>query len=224
MDLRVTDDKIDARVASDILRGITYPKPPLDPRCEIRTIADIGANLGAATLYFLSLWPEAIVHCWEPNPKALACLRRNTSCNVHIHPYGLWSSNEKRQLGCLARTVCSSLYRNKDYGDLLEIELRSAKEELAIEPWSVIKMDVEGAEREILPCAADSFRQAAVVYLEYHTMKDRLLVEEVLAKTHYLFHAKLQSPWQGELGYIRSDCADPLLMQNADFVNAQPND
>jgi FkbM family methyltransferase len=40
-------------------------------------IVDCGANIGMATLYFKSLYPDATVLAFEPDPAAFACLQEN---------------------------------------------------------------------------------------------------------------------------------------------------
>jgi FkbM family methyltransferase len=45
-------------------------------RCDGRVFVDIGANIGVAALYFLTRRPDTRVHCYEPDPRNVARLRR----------------------------------------------------------------------------------------------------------------------------------------------------
>src|SRR6185295_2686495 len=56
-------------------------------------IIDAGANIGLATLFFKYRYPNARVHCFEPNPASVDLLRRNIAENglkdVEIHATAL---------------------------------------------------------------------------------------------------------------------------------------
>ena len=58
-------------------------------------IVDCGANIGMATLYFKSLYPDATVLAFEPDPAAFACLQEKRSSSV----------------GCSSRERCSRAAR-----------------------------------------------------------------------------------------------------------------
>ncbi|MEN3359919.1 MAG: hypothetical protein V7637_3901 [Mycobacteriales bacterium] len=53
-------------------------------------VLDLGANAGFAVLYVKQLYPDAVVHAFEPDPDTVAMLRRNIARNrlrdVHVHP------------------------------------------------------------------------------------------------------------------------------------------
>jgi FkbM family methyltransferase len=52
-------------------------------------VLDLGANVGFAALYIKHLYPDAVVHAFEPDPETVAMLRRNVARNglrdVHVH-------------------------------------------------------------------------------------------------------------------------------------------
>ena len=45
------------------------------------TMVDIGANIGAVTLFFARMYPSLSVHAYEPNPSAFEMLCRNINSN-----------------------------------------------------------------------------------------------------------------------------------------------
>jgi FkbM family methyltransferase len=51
----------------------------VDSLGDIRTIIDLGANIGLSSAFFLSRWPAARVIAVEPDPGNYALLRRNLS-------------------------------------------------------------------------------------------------------------------------------------------------
>ena len=58
------------------ISGATYPWPGMPPGYAYDTIVDIGANIGASALWFMSCKPKRLV-CFEPSRESLALLRRN---------------------------------------------------------------------------------------------------------------------------------------------------
>ncbi|MGV8163185.1 MAG: FkbM family methyltransferase [Candidatus Nanoarchaeia archaeon] len=60
-------------------------------------ILDCGANIGFATLYFKWLYPDAEIHCFEPNPDVCNILRKNVAPlkDMHVHQAALSSKKGK---------------------------------------------------------------------------------------------------------------------------------
>lgn len=50
------------------------------------TILDIGANDGHSSELFLHAFPAAMLHCFEPEPRAFALLRARLAGRAQIHP------------------------------------------------------------------------------------------------------------------------------------------
>jgi len=54
-----------------------------NPSC----VWDIGANIGAASLYFSHRFPQAEIHCFEPVPENFAMIERNIQGLDRIRPH-----------------------------------------------------------------------------------------------------------------------------------------
>jgi hypothetical protein len=68
----------DIFLVHEVLSQSPYIHPEMaqePPRC----IVDLGAHIGLATLGFKARFPEANVHCYEPDPDNFALLRTNTA-------------------------------------------------------------------------------------------------------------------------------------------------
>ncbi len=63
------------QVANDIFAGITYPNVPFVS--GVKTVLDIGANVGAASVYLSMSYPAARVYAFEPGSDALSLLQKN---------------------------------------------------------------------------------------------------------------------------------------------------
>lgn len=71
---------LDAQVASQIIRDDSECRLPVES--EPSVIFDVGANIGAASVYFALRYPNARVFAFEPLPEHLDVLHRN------LEPFG----------------------------------------------------------------------------------------------------------------------------------------
>ncbi len=125
---------------------------------KILRVLDIGANIGAETVRFLKLYPDAKIVCLEPWQRNFDYLKLNTAwagerCECYLG--ALWHE-EHRDLevidpGAASQTV--RLGENQGKGGLGVVGWTLAQL-IAKQGWDevdVLKVDIEGAEREIFP-------------------------------------------------------------------------
>ncbi|MDH5511661.1 MAG: FkbM family methyltransferase [Gammaproteobacteria bacterium] len=129
------------------------------PEVSPRTIFDIGANIGAASLLFASLFPDAKIHAFEPVPDNFALLRRNVASypNIHVHPVALGKKNGRLQMLSSDSLVNFGGYSFYEKGSstsrTIDVEMRTPRgmlEELGIPNVDLIKVDTEGSEYDII--------------------------------------------------------------------------
>jgi FkbM family methyltransferase len=126
---------------------LALPGPP-------RTILDLGANIGAASVHFATLWPTADVIAIEPNPDAFERLVRNTRPFPRVLALQLAVAPEDGE-GTLYRTgytlTCSLIEDNG--GAPLRVRTASL-DSLLRGPGTgrvdVLKFDIEGSEFAVL--------------------------------------------------------------------------
>lgn len=116
---------------------------------DIRTILDLGANIGLSSAFFLSRWPTAKVLAVEPDPANYALLRKNLSpYNAQCIQGAAWSRHVSL---ALSPTLCE---RHEWAKVVLEGtgEVRAyTMEELVVALGTVdfLKINIEGAEKAI---------------------------------------------------------------------------
>ena len=197
------------QVARSILEGTSYPLVPCS--LDVHTIVDIGANIGAATLFFAICYPAATLYALEPASQPFALLEKNTKSlpNVRRFPFGLHFESKTAMLysGC-GDSVESSIYpsarTSADCGE--SILLRSARQFLCDENIAnidILKIDTEGCEIPILQSLADYLPRVQVLYVEYHSERDRLLIDNMMTPTHLLWSAQAALVHRGEFCYLK---------------------
>lgn len=137
-------------------------------------IIDGGANIGLSVLFFKSLFPDARVTCFEPDPAVLDVLAGNMRAarltDARIEPYALWSTattlafaSDGADGGRIAGT------RDGPSAQVKTVRLRDYLDS----PVDFLKLDIEGAETEVLLDSEDRLDTVRRLYVEYHSFADR---------------------------------------------------
>lgn len=134
------------------------------PRPEnVKVVLDIGANVGAATVFFSELYPAAKIHAFEPIPGNLEILKINAASrgrpgSIECHLLALSDRDGELQMihspGAHNHGGWSFYQRGAAGGEeKVSVPVRKSGDfvrELGLERIDVIKIDTEGAEKEIL--------------------------------------------------------------------------
>ena len=143
-------------------------------------ILDVGAHIGMATIYFKTLYPEARIIAFEPNPGTAGLLRLNIKDNglkdVTIVEAAVWKEEGKMPL--YIDTVSESPWT---WGDSLIENLWSSKtpptpvmvKSVCLSSYlnqsiDLLKLDIEGAEEEVIRECGDKLSIVKNLILEYH--------------------------------------------------------
>jgi FkbM family methyltransferase len=139
---------------------------------DVPVIVDAGANVGYSALYFADSFPDALVLAIEPDRTSMDMLKFNCAGNERIVPVhaALWSHEKGVNLspvdalGSWARSVREGGFTPSRRLDLLLTEISHAR-------LLLIKLDIEGAEREVCSSSQESIRAAPCILIEPHDFK-----------------------------------------------------
>jgi FkbM family methyltransferase len=148
-------------------------------------IIDGGANVGIGVLYFKSVYPDSEIVAFEPDPEVFALLERNirhAGCrDVELHNLALWSAPTRleflREGADGGRIATAADAAEKRFNDSLfdkwsappAVNTTRLRDYLQ-RPVDLLKLDVEGAETEVITDCADLLRNVKNVFVEYHSI------------------------------------------------------
>lgn len=208
LDLTVIPGSTSDYVANEIFNRNCYA--PLPFVKGVSSIVDVGANIGLAAGYFRISYPDARIYCFEPDPDALALLKRNAQVigNCVVSPCGLFSENVTKHLhlgrdGPATSSIHKHGFSAEAKVDVCLVDARDVFSELTKSgPIDILKIDTEGCELQILQRARSHIAGIRVLYLEFHSESDRREIDDLIIDTHTLWKAAIESPHRGLLTYV----------------------
>ena len=132
-------------------------------------VVDAGANVGYSALYFATMFPDALVIAVEPDAATFAELCLNCAGEARIRPVhaALWSHERGVHLG---DTPAEGSWARKvvDGGGVPSRRLSSLIAEIPRGAPLIVKLDIEGAERQVMEADSDVFSAAPCIIIEPH--------------------------------------------------------
>jgi FkbM family methyltransferase len=166
--LHLRPGTVDTAVFEKVFLHGEYELPfTLNPR----RIIDAGAHIGLASRFFAHRFPAARIVAIEPMEPNLAVLRRNAeSCpQIRVQPGALWS-HATALAGTNDASWSHTMHETSDA--VTTIRGLTIPDILAQEGWDhvdLIKLDVEGAEREIFSDSAGEWlSRVRLIVIELH--------------------------------------------------------
>ena len=145
-------------------------------------IYDCGANIGISVLYFKMLYPESRIIAFEADPEIAKVLQKNIDTNklsnIELIDKAVWKDDKGIEFG-VEGADAGSIFNEGDKIHIPSVRLRDMLEK--VDNIDFLKMDIEGAETEVLRDCKDLLHKADNLFIEYHTfngMKQEL--DEVL--------------------------------------------
>lgn len=158
---------------------------PLVPLGPTPRIVDLGANIGLASLYFLTRWPAARLLACEPNPAAFALLQRNLAADrfpkacIRLEGSAVSEADGTVEFTVPAgnpTAVYASISRR---GTTAGTEVQTLRvpavdaARLFAEPADLLKLDIEGHEYPVLEHALPQASVIRSLVIEFHELEEQ---------------------------------------------------
>jgi FkbM family methyltransferase len=160
----------------------------LPPQFEPRSILDLGANIGIASIDFALRYPQASIIAIEPVAANFQLLQKNLSSfqNIRALNVAVGKHDERAALrgaGQSFRTQPVSARSKASRREETTVrDLNALLEELGITQIDLIKIDVEGAEYDVLTSLRpDLLQRVQWIVGELHSVRDFALLDYLSA-------------------------------------------
>jgi FkbM family methyltransferase len=179
-------------------------------------ILDCGANIGLSVIYVKKLYPDAEVIAFEPDTKVFNVLSRNIKSfnftNVSIVKKAVWHSETTLKFFSEGADGGRIIEDGKS-GNIIEIETVRLKNYIT-RTIDLLKIDIEGAETQVLEDIADVLHHVDKMFIEYHSFiaqeqtLDKIL--SILKKAGFIYYINQvgitsQSPFYEKQTFLGMD-------------------
>lgn len=143
------------------------------PKSRVPVIFDCGANIGTSCAFFKLIYPQSKIVAFEPNPKITEYLQKNIISNslenIEVIDKAVWNDDQGIELG-MEDADASSIFYVKNKVKVKSVRLKDylEKEEVV----DMLKMDIEGAEIEVLKDCKESLTNVKNIFVEFHSYKN----------------------------------------------------
>lgn len=140
------------------------------------TIIDCGANIGISCLFYYLNYPDATVEAFEPDPNIFRLLKSNTqNCkgfNLSIHEKAVGIKDE--ELKFYQHEVDGGSFLNHGKQDSVNVSCIDLNKVLGkYDKIDFLKIDIEGAESNLVPHIQSSFHKIENMFIEYHSFPNK---------------------------------------------------
>ena len=134
-------------------------------------IYDCGANIGVSCLYFSRNFPNSKIKAFEADPNIAKILRENLAennvKNIEVIDKAVWINNDSIEIS-LEGADGASIYSKSNVTKVSSLRLKELIEKE--NKIDMLKMDIEGAEYEVLLDCRNSLSNVENIFIEYHSL------------------------------------------------------
>jgi FkbM family methyltransferase len=139
-------------------------------------IFDCGANIGMATIFFKWLYPDAVIHAFEPQTKTFEFLQQNVITNnlSNVFCHNLALSDENGSITFYesdSQNLMGSILEDRVTGTKIEVQTKRLSDFIT-QKVDLLKIDVEGAENLIVKDLTENLflnkEKIGQIIMEYH--------------------------------------------------------
>ena len=141
------------------------------------SIVDAGANVGLTSIYFANKYPDAKIFAIEPESSNYEMLKKNTEpySNITAIHGALWKDNEKIQLIDPGLDKWGFQIQESDAAGTSNVcetveamTVDAIMEKIGVNSIDLLKIDIEGAEKEVFENAENWIDSVGILIVELH--------------------------------------------------------
>jgi FkbM family methyltransferase len=146
------------------------------PQVSPKVIIDAGANIGLTAIFFANKFPDSIIYALEPEESNFKMLEMNASAYPQIRPLktALWNANKQISLinssgghwGFVTRDGSSAPHERLGLVDAVTLD--KLMDNLDVKCIDILKIDIEGAEKEVFESSSTWIAKVQIIMVELH--------------------------------------------------------
>jgi FkbM family methyltransferase len=191
------------------------------PATQKPKIIDCGSYIGTSILYFKDNYPDAIVKGFEPDKTNFSIIKENLDNwkfqDTQVTNAAIWTSNGTISFhakGSMASRI-EPIKNNKDDNESVAcVRLK----DLLNEEIDFLKIDIEGAEYEVLKDCEGNLNYVRNLFVEYHGVYSEMYklnkILEILDQNKFKYYIKEGSPVYSKPFWDRNKVGDYDIILN----------
>jgi FkbM family methyltransferase len=165
-------------------------------------IIDCGSNIGLSVIFFKRTFPQSRITAFEPDKRNFEILNKNLNAfqfkDIELVNKAIWKENAVLRFNSFA-SVGSKLSSSQDSTSHNTIAVEAvALSNYLKEPIDFLKIDIEGAEYEVLSSCEPYLKNVNHIFIEYHSFPGESQVLSDLLKilTNAGFRYYIRQAWE----------------------------
>lgn len=160
-------------------------------------IIDCGANLGMSVIYFKQLYPDASIIAFEADDYIFSFLKKNIKSygyrDVELVNKAVWDCEDTLPF-LVEGGAGGRLEALSTAGSSKKVVCTSLKKYLTDRKVDFLKIDIEGAEYEVIKDCENELKNVEYLFIEYHSMVGRKQnlhkILEIVQTQGFSYHVK----------------------------------
>ncbi|MBX2985401.1 MAG: FkbM family methyltransferase [Bacteroidia bacterium] len=137
-----------------------------------QVILDCGANIGLSAFWFVKNFPNAQVHCFEPDSQVFDKLRHNlasfSNSQLTLYNEAVYIKDDTLNFIADGRDG-GMLKEDSSHEQTVKVKAIDFKKFLnSFDCIDMLKIDIEGAEEQLIPHIKDELHKVQNIFIEYH--------------------------------------------------------
>jgi FkbM family methyltransferase len=150
-------------------------------------IIDCGANIGMSVIFFKQIYPDSRIIAFEPDPQIFDVLKRNILnlelTNVDLDQKAIWIEESSIKFA-VEGGYSGRIPKPGDRKNIVEVQSVRLRD-LLNQKIDLLKIDIEGAETEVIRDCQDRLESVEHLFIEYHShIQENQSLHEILNILH----------------------------------------
>ena len=156
-------------------------------------IYDCGANIGTSCIFFKKIFPNAHIKAFEADPEIAKVLLSNLQSknNIQVINKAIWTNNNGVEIS-LEGADAASIFGNKNRIKVESVRLKDLIE--AEEKIDMLKIDIEGAETDVIKDCREILYKVENIFIEFHSFINHTqgldVILQILTENNFRYFIK----------------------------------